>query len=310
MAFLTVPIEKGIVNMEYYKGAYSPQSGWIAGLDHFASMPDKDKYVFLVWWDYGDWISWRDMKVTLDGVNSNATKVMMTARVLSDFRGNSTDDIIKNHIPELKMWQVNHIGIDRILLTCQKWGAVTFLGDNNCIPKEDLEKWGIKYPSILDGPEQGCPPGTVYSGCMQAIRCYSGVDMNGNKQVVCPLGGRANLVFTPDEWARMLNTKWPGYPLSANVGNTVLNARVYARPDGRLMFFVDRFGHILPDAPSNYMLAYRLFFQDPNITDADFAGDFSGNLANYGYTGKYKYVPSEEVVFWKLDWNKLTNETG
>ncbi len=307
LIFALFPLGKGIVSMEYYKPSYSPQSGWIAGLDHFASMPDKDKYVFLVWWDYGDWISWRDMKVTLDGVNSNATKVMMTARVLSDFRGNNTDEILEKHTKELKMWGVNHIGIDRILVTCQKWGAVTFLGDNECIPKEDLEKWGIKYPGILANPQQGCPPGTVYSGCMQMVRCYQGADMNGNPQVVCPLG-KVNLVFTPEEWQRMVNTPWPGYNLETTVGNQVLKARVYARPDGYLMFFVDRYGRILPDAPSNYMLGYRLFFRDPSITDATLAGDFYGNLVTkYHYPERYRYVPSEEVVFWALDWDKLNN---
>ncbi len=298
-------ISKGIVMMEQYKPSYSPQSGWIAGLDHFANMADKDKYVFLVWWDYGDWIAWRYMKVTLDGTNSNSTKVMMTARVLSDFRGNSTDEIIKKHIKELKYWGVTHIGIDRILITCQKWGAVTYLGDNVCIPKEELNKWHVPYSPILADPGQGCPPGTIYAGCMQGVYCRQGYDQNGNPEIICPLG-KSQLVFTPQQWQQMVSTKWPGYNLELDTGKGIFRARVYARPDGYLMFFVDRYGRILTDAPANYMLGYRLFFQDQNITVADFAGDFWGNLVQrYHYPSEYRYVPEEEVVFYKLDWNKL-----
>ncbi len=293
-------LSRAVVTMEQYKTSYSPQTGWIKAYDYLTSLPGHENYVLMTWWDYGHWSAWWGLKTTLDNTNQNSSKVIETARIFTDFRGKTTDEILKKHESELKKWQVTHIGVDRIVITCQKWGALTFLGDNVCIPKDELEKWGINYPEVLEGPTQGCPPGTVYAACMQGVYCKQGYDQNGNPRIVCPLG-KANLVFTPEEWSRMINTKWPGYDLEMDVGGTILKAKVYARPDGYLMFFVDRHGRILPDAPANYMLGYRLFFQDPSITTLDLVGDFYGNLDD----PKYRYVPEEEVVFWKVDYNKL-----
>ena len=293
-------LAKGVIVASSYKGGYSPQTGWIKAYDYLTSLPDKDDIVMMTWWDYGHWSAWWGLKTTLDNTNQNASKVMETARIFTDFRGNSTDDILKKHLDELKKWQVTHIGVDRIVITCQKWGALTFLGDNQLIPLEEARKWGLPTKGLVVAANvNGTQQPMVYAGCMTGVYCKPGMDKSGNQVVICPLG-KSQLVLTPSQWNGLVNAKWPGYDLTLNIGNGQTTVKAYARPDGYLMFFTNGQG-IVPDAPANYMLGYRLFFQDPSIKGLDLVGDFYGKLDD----PKYKYVPEEEVVIWKVDYDKL-----
>lgn len=278
-------------SVEQHKMSYAPQPGWQKFYDWYKTT-SKDN-VLMTWWDYGHWTSWNGMKTTLDNTNRNSSKVQATARIFTDYYGNSTQ-IEKRHLKQMKDWEVTHVAVDRILLH-QKWGALTFLGDNQCIPTEDLQDMDRSFPKELS---QACGHGMTYSGQMGISQCQP-------KQVTSESGGTQKFVecrlfqgnplrFTPEEWNTIKNAKWPGYDLAIPSGDGKMEMKVYGQPDYKLMYF--KMGNqIIPDAPMNYMLGPRLFFKDPNLEHFELIEN--------------EAVPNREVVAYKVNYSEEALES-
>lgn len=237
------------------RSGYSMPSGWVEFYDY---MQTQDDSVLMSWWDYGHWSAWYGFKTTLDNVNYNVSKVQQTARVFTDWRGSSAAEIEVRHLGELGGWNVSHVVVDRTLLF-QKWGALTFLGDNVCIPTRELEEYtGLRFKPLENLPV--CGYGLTYQGNIGLLPCVR--ESEPEPHLVCPVFEGAALYLTEGEWQEILDTPHPGYDLSLPDGSFF---KVYAQPDDMLMFF-HAGGSILEDAPVNYMLGPRLFFRDPSTS--------------------------------------------
>ncbi|MCD4740586.1 glycosyltransferase family 39 protein [archaeon] len=300
IALLFTQIGIGINAVERQKMNYMPQSEWTDMYDYLIKQPGKENFVMMTWWDYGHWSSWNKIKTTLDNTNRNSTKVFQTAKIFTDLRGNSSQEIEEKHLAELQSWGVSHIAIDRILLH-NKWGALTFLADNNCIPNADLKKYGYSFPlltqlsrdSLICRGSIACESGLdcTHSGEIGIIQCAKSttVTEDGNiTKVMCPLFQGPPLEFTLEEWEEIKAATWPGYDLTVNIGE-YQTFKVYGQSDDTLMFFYTRIqNRILTDAPINYMLGLRWFFKDPTLryTKLVEAPDYN--------------VPNREVILYEV----------
>lgn len=271
-------------SVEQHKTSYAPQPGWQKFYDWYKTTPDEN--VLMTWWDYGHWTSWNGKKTTLDNTNRNSSKVMKTARIFTDYYGNSTQ-LEKRHLQQMKSWDVTHVAVDRILLY-QKWGALTFLGDNQCIPTQDLQDMGLSFPSKLD---KACGYGMTYSGQMGISQCQPKqvTSKSGGTQrfVECQLFQNNPLRFSKSEWNAIKNAKWPGYDLAIPISDGKMQMKVYGQPDYKLMYFKMQ-NQIIPNAPMNYMLGPRLFFKDPSLERFELIENNA--------------VPNREVVAYKLNY--------
>jgi hypothetical protein len=289
-----VPIAMG--TMEGQKGSYTPQIEWRQMYAYMNTLPNKEDVVFLTWWDYGHWSAWYNFKTTLDNTNYNASKVMQTARIFTDFRGNTSAELEERHLDEIRDWEVTHVAIDRILLH-QKWGALTFLGDNRCIPTDELKKYGLDFPYLTQSSEAICGPYYTQAGSIGISGAKCQKKTQPQEYVECNIFKNAPLRLEVEEWENIKNATWPGYVITVT---GVGNIRVYGQPDDRIMFFYDPLtGAVLPDAPINHMLGFRWFFKDPNLK-------YSKLVEAPEYN-----VPSREVVLYEINYTGFeeSNET-
>ncbi|MCD6522259.1 MAG: glycosyltransferase family 39 protein [Candidatus Diapherotrites archaeon] len=288
IAFLILfaQIPMGVNIMEGYKVNYSVDPGWEAMYTYLKTLPYNP--VLMTWWDYGHWTAWHNIRTTLDNTNQNQTKVIQTAKIFTEFRGNTSQEIEERWLDRVKSWQVTHVAIDRTLLT-NKWGALTFLGDNQCIPTKELKAYGLSFPELQD---RYCGYGYTYAGDIGIAPCYPKTIVSSvgtEKYVECRLFSSGPIRFTEEEWKRIVNTAWPGYDLTVGSDKGTITMKVYGQPDYKLMFF--KVGNrIVRDAPVNYMLGLRLFFKDPN-------------LKHYKLV-RNQYVPNKEVVLYKVDYGE------
>jgi hypothetical protein len=104
----------------------------------------------------------------------------------------------------------------------------------------------------------------------------------------CPVFQGAPIKFTEAQWSEVKASVWPGYDLmlTSSQGQQIA-LRVYGQPDDAIMFFKagDR---LVPDAPVNYMYAFRLFFKDPGLKHHELVQN--------------QWLPNEEVVVYKVNY--------
>lgn len=275
--------------------------GAVAWLENNA----EEGEVVLAWWDYGEYLEERtettaylidfadDIKVTKtigechprpleyqlqhDPLNLYMCNGPLTSLVDREPKGDaekilSISRLLTSIPPEKQEENLNktfdYVLIPRIDMT-YKWGAITFLGDNNCIPNSELKKAGLSFPELAALTEQNricagsvkCPSGfkCTFSGLMRSINCQPDPE---EKTVTCRLFQGVPLHFTEEEWEEVVNAPWPGYDLQVEGMSQPI--KVYGQSDYKLVFFILG-SEVLPDAPVNYMLGPRLFFKDPSL---------------------------------------------
>jgi hypothetical protein len=274
----------GINTIESLKKSFTPEAGWIKLYDYMKTLPDNT--LLMTWWDYGHWSAWNNINTTLDNTNHNQTKVIETAKIFTDLRGlNQTEELELAHLSQLRSWEVTNVAVDRILLY-QKWGALTFLGNRQCIPTKELRQYGLQFVAEME--QTGCGPGYTYSGDIGIAPCSLKTisSVAGQEQYVeCYMFQDQPIQFTMDEWSAVKATPWPGYPLTIQTSTGTASLRVYGTPDNMIMFF-HMAGRVLPDAPINYMYGFRLFFKDPSL--------------KYHKLVENQFVPNEEVVLYDV----------
>jgi asparagine N-glycosylation enzyme membrane subunit Stt3 len=285
---LFVQIGVGVATMESLKTQYPVQDGWFKTMDWLKTTPQDT--ALLTWWDYGHWIAFLgERHAIVDNTNINATKVENIARMFTEYRGNSTQ-IESEVLDQLRDYNVTHVGVDRILLW-QKFGALTFIAQNQCVEDAALKAQGLSFPWLADVSAQACPQGYTYSGDMGIARCSKKTvtsALANETTYECPVFQGAPIKFTEAQWSEVKASVWPGYDLmlTSSQGQQIA-LRVYGQPDDAIMFFKagDR---LVPDAPVNYMYAFRLFFKDPGLKHHELVQN--------------QWLPNEEVVVYKVNY--------
>ncbi|MCK4327437.1 MAG: hypothetical protein KAW41_03070 [Candidatus Diapherotrites archaeon] len=280
----------GVAQMEQLKTSYPVQDGWFKAMDWLTTTPEDT--AFLTWWDYGHWTAFLgERHAIVDNTNRNTTKVTNVAGVFTEFRANSTEELEEKVLPQLEEFQVTHIGVDRILLY-QKWGALTYIANRQCIPTRTLDAYGLKFPQLAEVSKATCGYGYTYSGEIGITKCKKKTvksDFGDEEYYSCSFIQGTEIQFTEGEWDEIKATPWPGYPLtiSAPNGGGAMTLRVYGQPDDRIMFFKAR-NQLLYDAPINYMYGFRIFFKDPGFKHHELVEN--------------EWVPNEEVVAYKVNY--------
>jgi asparagine N-glycosylation enzyme membrane subunit Stt3 len=288
MLIVLAQVSGGIQGMEAHKTGYPVQQGWFRALDWLRSLPDPNT-AMLSWWDYGHWIAFLAQKhAIVDNLNANESKVLEVARALTDFDSN-TSALEARVLPKIRGWKATHVGIDRILLY-QKWGALTFLGDRQCIPNKALEARGLSFPQLADVSRQQCGPGFTWQGEITIAPCkqktITSPELNQSETLFeCQIFQGGGVQFTPDEWAAIRNAKWPGYDLTFDTPEGPFSLKVYGQPDNTIMFF-HAGSRIVSDAPINYMFGFHIFFKDPRFEKLKLVEN--------------EFVPNEEVVVYEV----------
>ncbi|MBN3037071.1 MAG: glycosyltransferase family 39 protein, partial [Candidatus Diapherotrites archaeon] len=276
-----------IQQIESQKQSYPVQSGWFKALEYIKNDPNPDT-AFLTWWDYGHWTAFLAEKhAIVDNLNANESKVLEVARVFTEWRGNTTE-IEERNKPWEEYWKVTHVGVDRVLLT-NKWGALTFLSDRQCIPTHDLASYGLEFPQLTEASQNICGYGMTYAGDIGMSACEKKTltsEVGSEEYVECNMFQGAPVRFTTEQWDDIVNAKWPGYDLTVGSpqGGSI-RLKVYGQPDYKIMFF-HAGGRIVQDAPANYMFGLRVFFKDPSF--------------KYHQLVENDLVPNEEVVVYKF----------
>lgn len=297
VTILFTQISIAMNSMDSYKTGYVPQPEWNDMYDYLKDQQNEN-IVVMTWWDYGHWTAWNNIKTTLDNTNANSSKVIETAKIFTDPIANSSAELEKKHLDRItRGWQVTHVAVDRTLLT-NKWGALTFLGDNNCIPNSELKKAGLSFPYLSKITEQyglcagsaKCPSGydCTFSGQMGIASCRPQqlTQDSDEKIILCNMFKERPITFTEQEWAEIVNTPWPGYDLQVEGMSQPI--KVYGQPDYKIMFY--KVGNsIISDCPMNYMLGVRWFFRDPTLK-------YSKLVTSEEYN-----MPNREVVMHKID---------
>ena len=287
LVLLFTQVTIGFTQMEQLKSNYPVQPGWFKAMDYMKTTPEDS--ALLTWWDYGHWTAFLGNRhAIVDNTNINSVKVEQVARIFTEFQANNTAQLEEKLLPQLKEFQVTHVGVDRLLLY-SKWGALTFIADRQCIPTKTLSAYGLNFPELAEVSQQTCGYGYTYSGEIGLIPCqYKTVTSEfGNEAFyTCSFIQGTEIQFTPDEWEEIKNTPWPGYPLTiGSPEGATLTLRVYGQPDNTIMFF-HAGTKLLYDAPINYMYGFRLFFKDPGFEHHELVEN--------------EFVPNEEVVIHKV----------
>jgi asparagine N-glycosylation enzyme membrane subunit Stt3 len=288
-ALLLTQVVGGFAQMEQMKASYPVQSGWFKAMDWLGTTPQET--ALLTWWDYGHWTAFLGNRhAIVDNTNLNGTKVEQVAKIFTEYRANSTEELEKILLPQLETLKVTHVGVDRILLH-SKWGALTFIADRQCLPTKTLRAYGLEFPQLTEISKQTCGYGYTYSGEIGIANCPKktvGSELGNETYYSCSFIQGASVEFTEDEWAEIKATPWPGYMLtvgSAEGGS--LSMRVYGQPDDTIMFF-HASSMLLQDAPINHMYGFRVFFKDPGFTHHELVEN--------------EWVPNEEVVVQKVSY--------
>lgn len=277
----------GFTQIEQLKVSYPIQQGWFKAMDYMQTTPEDS--ALLTWWDYGHWTAFLGNRhAIVDNTNINNTKVERVAGIFTEFRANSTAELEEMIVPELAALKVTHVGVDRVLLY-NKWGALTFIADRQCIPTRTLAAYGLQFPQLTEISKTSCGYGYTYSGEIGISPCQKKSvfsEFGDETFYSCSFIQGTEVQFTEDEWAEIKAATWPGYPLTiAGPDGGTLSLLVYGQPDNTIMFFKAG-SQILMDAPVNYMYAFRLFFKDPSLTHHELVEN--------------EFVPNEEVVIHKV----------
>ncbi|MFC2175095.1 STT3 domain-containing protein [archaeon] len=277
----------GFAQMEELKVQYPIQDGWFKTMDWLETTPEDT--AFLTWWDYGHWTAFLGNRhAIVDNTNINNTKVETVADIFTEYRANNSEELAERVLPKLKAFKVTHVGVDRILLT-NKWGALTYIADRQCIPTKSLAANGLTFPQLSEMSKSACGYGYTYSGEIGIAGCQKKTissEFGDESYVGCNFIQGSEVQFTEQEWDEIKTTTWPGYPLTiTSPDGGSLTMRVYGQPDNTIMFFHAN-NKLLFDAPVNYMYGFRVFFQDPGLKHHELVIN--------------EWVPNEEVVVQKV----------